>query len=58
MKTEQEIREMKDKISKKIEITGENARSSHFNSYEREVYNREYAKLIAQYNILLDVLGD
>lgn len=56
MKTQREVEQMKAEISKKIEVTGEKARSSQFNSYEREVYNREYAKLTAQYNILLEVL--
>lgn len=56
MKTQQEIEKMKEGVNNKIEIIGNKARACVFGSAEYEMYDREYAKLIAQYNILLDVL--
>lgn len=56
MKTQNEIEEMKKQISDKIRIIGDKARSCDFRSTEYEMYDREYAKLTAQYNIILEVL--
>lgn len=56
MKTEQQVIEMKAEISRKIDAMGEKARSVQFGSAEWQMYDREYAKYTAQYNILLEVL--
>lgn len=56
MKTQSEIEEIKEGISNKISIVGDKARYCSFGSDEYEMYDREYAKLTAQYNILLEVL--
>ena len=57
MKTQHEIEKMKDEIQKKIDIVGGKARSVNVvGSPEWENYDRQYAKLTAQYNILLEVL--
>lgn len=56
MKTKLEIENMKKEIAEKISIIGDKARSQAFGSAEYDMYDREYAKLTAQYNILLEVL--
>lgn len=56
MKTEHEIKAMLNNISQKIENTGKKCNESKRYSAEWEMYDREYAKLTAQYNILLEVL--
>lgn len=57
MKTKQEVECMKQELSRKIETLGEKARNTPYGSVEWLMYDREYAKCVAQYNILLDVLN-
>lgn len=58
MKTEMEIIAMRDKIQKEIERVGGIARE-YGKEGDRDLFqlwDSEYAKLIAQYNILIEVL--
>ena len=56
MKTEQEVRAMLRQRQERIDHWGKLARQEKFGSREYEQYDREYAKAVAQYNILLEVL--
>lgn len=56
MKTQREVEQLKQSVQNKIDSMGERARACKFGSDEWEMYDREYAKLTAQYNILLEVL--
>lgn len=56
MKTQYEVEQMKEEVQRKIDAMSEKARSVQFGSTEWEMYDREYAKYTAQYNILLEVL--
>lgn len=57
MKSEQQLLEMKDEICKKIQAIGDKSRSLVFGSGELDVCDRQYAKLIAQYNLLIEILN-
>lgn len=56
MKTENEIRLILERVKLRIDQLGEEARALPFGSEEFEIKDREYAKAIAQHNILLEVL--
>mgnify|MGYP003616745013 CR=1 FL=1 len=56
MKTENEVRGLLNQVSQKIENTRNKCNEKKRFSAEWEMYDREYAKLTAQYNILLEVL--
>lgn len=56
MKTEREVEKMKEVIQKEIDDLGEKARSCVFGSGMWDMYDRQYSKKVAQYNILLEVL--
>lgn len=58
MKTEYEIEQMKVEVQEKISKVSMKARLAWDESNETlyQHYDREYAKLVAQYNILLEVL--
>lgn len=58
MKTEHEIKKMKNEIQKMISTTANNCKTTLEESNEAayNFYDREYAKLVAQYNILCEVL--
>lgn len=58
MKTEREIQNMKIIIQEKISKTQIRAQNAWNTSDEKSYlhYDREYAKLVAQYNILCEVL--
>ena len=59
MKTEHEIEQMKIEIQEKISKVQIKAQAA-WNESDETVYNfydREYTKLVAQYNILCEVLG-
>ncbi|MEG0153727.1 MAG: hypothetical protein RR744_11250 [Cellulosilyticaceae bacterium] len=58
MKTEYEIEQMKAEIQKRISTTSKNSQTV-LNEGDKDAFNfydREYAKLVAQYNILCEVL--
>lgn len=58
MKTQQEVEQMLKDVQKCIEVEGNLARKAYQNS-NGDVFNYHelrYGKLIAQYNILLEVL--
>lgn len=56
MKTQQEIEDMKAKIQERIGETASLCNRLDHSSMEWYEADRQYAKLIAQYNILLEVL--
>ena len=56
MKTQHEIEKMRDEIQKEIDDLGEKARMQIFGSGMWGMYDRQYSKKVAQYNILLEVL--
>lgn len=58
MKTEHEIEQMKIEIQERMAIYQEKATTSWHNEeiYCYTQYEREYTKLVAQYNILCEVL--
>ena len=56
MKTQQEIEKMREDIQKEIDDLGEKSRTLIFGSAVWEMYDRQYSKKVAQYNILLEVL--
>ena len=56
MKTESQVRKMLEQRYERIEHWGKLARQEKFGSRKYEQYNREYAKAVAQYHILLEVL--
>lgn len=58
MKTEHEVEALKLSIQEKISDTGVKASEAWQEGNERlfKHYDREYAKYIAQYNILIEVL--
>ena len=59
MKTQHEVEQMKIEIQGKISKVKIKAQEVWNESDETgyNLYNREYAKLVAQYNILCEVLG-
>ena len=56
MKTQKEIEDMKSKIQERISETANLCNSLDHSSMEWYEADRQYAKLTAQYNILLEVL--
>lgn len=56
MRTESQVRKMLEQRHERIEHWGKLARQEEFGSREYEQYDRECAKAVAQYNILLEVL--
>lgn len=56
MKTQQEVELMKTNIQRKIEAQQVICRGFKFGTADWVHADREYAKLIAQWNILLEVL--
>lgn len=56
MKTQREIEQMKEEIQGRTEKTGAICNSLDHASVEWYESDRAYAKLIAQYNILIEVL--
>jgi hypothetical protein len=56
MKTQQEIEKMREDIQKEIDDLGEKSRTQIFGSGMWDMYDRQYSKKVAQYNILLEVL--
>lgn len=58
MKTKQEIEQLKDYVESKINNYRLQAEDALFggNHDKFEIFDREYAKAVAQYNILLEVL--
>ncbi len=56
MKTQQEIEDMKERISKRISEQTVKCNNLDHSSMEWYEADRHYAKLTAQYNILLEVL--
>lgn len=58
MKTQKEIEDMRMQIQEKISTISLKANTAYQESDEVAFnrYDREYAKLVAQYNILLEVL--
>lgn len=56
MKTQNEIEKMKEDIQKEINDLGEKAKTQIFGSGMWDMYDRQYSKKVAQYNILLEVL--
>ena len=56
MKSEQEIKQLLDDTHSKLKRVQEVSKTLPFGSHDWQHFDREYAKLIAQYNILLEVL--